>query len=267
MLHFLHIGKTGGTAIKHALRPIGPTRNLALHGHGTRFSDIPLGEQVFFFLRDPLSRFVSAFYSRQREGRPRYVVPWSHEEAAAFGRFHTPNELATGLSSSSGAERRKAERAMRNIAHVNANYWNWLVSPAYLQSRSGDIFFIGLQEQLASDFVTIRMRLGVSDDVQLPDDDVDAHRNPVSVDRTLSEAAAANLAAWYAADFAAMRECRRIAREQALERAIVTLGSQRFGKRRVSDGNRRRLGSVQRLVHRGVPSRRIPWLMRSGEAD
>jgi len=31
-LHFLHIGKTGGTAIKHALQPIGPTQNLALHG-------------------------------------------------------------------------------------------------------------------------------------------------------------------------------------------------------------------------------------------
>jgi len=93
-LHFLHIGKTGGTAVKHALKPVAAPGYLMLHGHDVRLHDVAPDEQVFFFLRDPLSRFVSAFYSRQREGRPRYVVPWTPDEEAAFGRFRTANELA-----------------------------------------------------------------------------------------------------------------------------------------------------------------------------
>lgn len=219
-LHFLHIGKTGGTAIKHALTPVAAERQIVLHGHGARLSDVAPGEQVIFLLRDPLSRFVSAFYSRQREGRPRYVVPWTPEEEAAFGRFQTANALAHALSSTSPAERRKAERAMHNIAHVNSRYWDWLLDPDYLHSRGADIRFIGLQEHLAEDFAILRTRLGLPDTVRLPDDDVAAHRNPASVDRSLDETAIRNLSAWYAEDFVAIGECRRLARERRLGGAI-----------------------------------------------
>ena len=219
-LHFLHIGKTGGTAIKHALTPVAAERQIVLHGHGARLSDVATGEQVIFLLRDPLSRFVSAFYSRQREGRPRYVVPWTPEEEAAFGRFQTANALAHALSSTSPAERRKAERAMHIIAHVNSRYWDWLLGPDYLHSRGADIRFIGLQEHLAEDFAILRTRLGLPDTVRLPDDDVAAHRNPASVDRSLDETAIRNLSAWYAEDFVAIGECRRLARERRLGGAI-----------------------------------------------
>jgi|WetSurMetagenome_2_1015567.scaffolds.fasta_scaffold222966_2 hypothetical protein len=219
-LHFLHIGKTGGTAVKHALKSVPAARQLVIHGHGTRLCDVAPGEQVFFLLRDPLSRFVSAFYSRQREGRPRYVVPWTPEEEAAFGRFHTANALANALSSTSSAERTKAERAMRNIAHVNSRYWVWLSGPDYLHSRGADIQFIGMQENLAEDFAILRTRLGLLDTLRLPDDDVAAHRNPAAVDRSLDETAIRNLSAWYAEDFVAISECRRLARDRQLGGAI-----------------------------------------------
>jgi hypothetical protein len=220
--HFLHIGKTGGTAIKHVLRPLAAAASLKLHGHPTRLADVPIGHGVFFFLRDPLARFVSGFYSRQREGRPRYVVPWSAEEAAAFGRFRIPNELASGLSSASAVERKKADRAMRAIPHVNTFYWNWLGNRNYLQSRAGDVIFIGMQEALAADFAIVAARLGIAGELVLPDDDADAHRNPTTLDRALDAQAVRNLTAWYAADFDAIGECRRIARERGLGGAIVT---------------------------------------------
>lgn len=219
-LHFLHISKTGGTAIKHALRPLAPIENLILHPHHVPLSDIPAGERVFFVLRDPLTRFVSAFYSRQREGRPRYVEPWNPGEAAAFGRFRTPNELANGLSSISAAERKKAERAMRAIPHINIRYWDWLISPAYLQSRAEDILFIGLQEHLTADFAILRGLLALPDSVQLPDDDTDAHRNPASLDRTLDAQAVRNLKACHREDYIALRECQRLARERQLPGSI-----------------------------------------------
>jgi hypothetical protein len=219
-LHFLHIGKTGGTAIKHALQAIADVGNLRLHGHGTRLTDIPPGEQVAFALRTPAARFVSAFHSRQRKGRPRYDMPWTPDEATAFGRFETPNELANGLSSSSAAERKRAERAMRAIAHVNSRYWDWLVGEEYLFARAADIRFIALQEALASDFATLRAALGLPDDAELPDDDLAAHRNPATLDRSLDEGALRNLAIWYRDDYAALRACRRLARERQLGGAI-----------------------------------------------
>jgi len=77
LIHFLHIGKTGGSAIKYALTQYSVSGRYAiyLHSHNFRLRDVPIGESVFFFLRDPISRFKSGFYSRQRQGQPRYFVP------------------------------------------------------------------------------------------------------------------------------------------------------------------------------------------------
>ncbi len=50
-VHFLHIGKTGGSAIKSVLEKklITPKYILKLHSHGTSLKDIPKGEYVVFF--------------------------------------------------------------------------------------------------------------------------------------------------------------------------------------------------------------------------
>lgn len=219
-LHFLHIRKTGGTAIRHALRRYRSTANLVLHGHHSKLDSVPAGEGAFFFLRDPLSRFVSGFYSRQREGRPRYFRPWNATETEAFGRYRTPNELACQLSSSSDVEREEAERALHGIQHLRSRYWDWLISPAYLQSRAADIFFIGLQENLGADFAILREILALPDTVQLPRDDVVAHRNPAALDRRLDTQAVQNLNAHYREDYLAIDECSRIARENGLPGSI-----------------------------------------------
>ena len=82
VVHLLHIGKTGGTALKTALAgAASPTHVLILEDHPTRLRSVPVGERVAFFVRDPLTRFVSGFLSRQRKGRPRYFHDWSAEEA------------------------------------------------------------------------------------------------------------------------------------------------------------------------------------------
>lgn len=221
-LHFLHIGKTGGTAIKHALQPFAESANLRLRGHPTRLADIPPGEDVVFALRAPVARFVSAFHSRLRRGRPRYDIPWTPDEAAAFERFRTPNELACALSSGSAALRKRAERAMQVIPHVNSRYWDWLGGVEYLSARAADIRFIALQESLVGDFALLRAALGLPDDVLLPDDDVAAHRNPATLDRSLDGEALRNLALWYRDDTEALRACRRLACERQLGGAICT---------------------------------------------
>lgn len=212
--HFLHFGKTGGTALKLALASAG--RGIVqVHPHATTLADVPPGERVFFFVRDPVTRFVSGFYSRQRQGRPRYNSPWSPAEATAFAIFRSPNELALALTAEDTSLRGQAFHAMRSIAHVRDSYWRWLVSPEMLERRRDDILFIGQQEHLADDAAALSGRLRL-DKLVLPEDEVAAHRNPPGLDRRLEPVALANLRRWYAADYEALQLCSRIVRERRL---------------------------------------------------
>jgi hypothetical protein len=211
-LHFLHIGKTGGTAIKHALN-IGSSNceyTIQLHRHGFTLPDVPVGDGVIFFLRDPISRFVSGFYSRQRQGQPRGFWAWSPKERDAFERFRTANDLARCISSSDEEQRRMAYRAMKGIQHVRDSYWRWFEGEDYFRSRLSDIFFVGFQETLSDDFEALRAKLGLSDAARLPADDIQAHRNPEGLDTTLDEQAIANLKRWYESDYRFLGLCEKL---------------------------------------------------------
>jgi hypothetical protein len=208
VVHFLHIGKTGGTAIKAALAAAPVTRyRILLHPHGVVLADLPRGDRVVFCLRDPVNRFVSGFFSRQRQGRPRYDSPWSPAEEEAFTRFSSPLVLGEALSAEDSGIRAAAEAAMRGIAHVRDSYWSWLGSEAQLLSRRKDILFVGFQESLHTDFLRLA-RLLDSPGV-LPADDISAHRNPESADRRLSVLARTNLERWYCRDYDCIALCRR----------------------------------------------------------
>lgn len=208
-VHFLHIGKTGGSAVRYALAPhlssgdhvmvIGGW-TLYLHHHDTKLRDVPEGEKVVFFLRDPTTRFTSGFFSRLRQGRPKYVSPWSPAEAKAFAAFKLPNQLARALSSTEEGERERAREAMTVIEHVKSSYWDWLESEEYLRSRWPDVLFVGFQEQLAEDFEVLKGKLGLTSGVALPTDDLHAHRTPAHLDRTLDAEALKNLREWYKGD-------------------------------------------------------------------
>src|SRR5215218_2991118 len=162
-LHVFHIGKTGGTALNHVLveyadacryRPV-------FRGHVLTLADVRRGERFMFFIRDPLERFVSAFNSRLREGRPRYHYPWRDEERVAFAVFKTPDQLATALSAADPGERARAEDAMRGIGHVNTPYSFWFGNQRKFRRRLSDVFFIGFQERLDDDFELLKRKLGL----------------------------------------------------------------------------------------------------------
>lgn len=191
--HLLHIGKTGGTAVRTALG-----KRVVVHGHDDVLADIPAGEKCLFFVRDPVTRFVSAFYSRQRQGRPLTYHPWTEGEEKAFTTFPGPADLARALGSDDPA----AVEAMGAIRHVREPLSKWLVDEAYLRSRLGDVLFVGSQEHLDEDFARLKELLRLPGRVRLPKDDVKAHRNPPGLDYTLDDDAVASVRAWYAADYA-----------------------------------------------------------------
>ncbi len=210
-VHFLHIGKTGGSAIKSVLKKNLKTPKYIIkrHGHSTSLKDIHEGEYVIFFLRDPISRFVSGFYSRQRKGQPRYFSEWSPLEKEVFDKFNTPNQLACALSNTLSEDHLLAMKAMENIQHFK-RYNNWYGDLAYFHFRIKDILYIGFQESLDKDFNKLKIILGLPEDTKLPDDDVGAHRNPKGLDKSLDKDAIIALNDWYDEDIKFLALCKEL---------------------------------------------------------
>jgi hypothetical protein len=212
-LNVLHIGKTGGTALKHVLREHQNESRyqLLFRGHDVTLADVPAGEQFMFLIRDPLTRFVSAFNGRLREDRPRYHYPWRDEEKVAFAIFKTPDELSVALSSPDETKRRQAQDAMHGIGHVNTPYTFWFRDEKAFRSRLPDVFFVGLQDRLNEDFELLKRKLGLSHEARMPRDETVAHKTPPEFEGRLSDVARANLERWYAWDVAFVELCRELA--------------------------------------------------------
>ncbi|HEV2642925.1 MAG TPA: hypothetical protein VGT98_09470 [Candidatus Elarobacter sp.] len=197
--HFLHVRKTGGSAVGHALAPVAQSHRIAIHGHATRLADVPQDDDVFFFLRDPVERYMSGFNSRLRRGRPLRDLIWTAGEERAFAQFQSPNALGEALGAADPELAAQARYAMRNINHVSSSFSDWFTLDEIV-ARRDRIVLLGLQRSLDTDFAFVKRRLGIPDDVGLPADPVHAHRTPSGYETTLSPAAHANIAAWYAAD-------------------------------------------------------------------
>ncbi len=199
VLHFLHLPKTGGSAIREALEghEFEGRYALQLRRHRTTLPDIPPGEHVFFALRDPVDRFVSAFYSRLRRGRPRHNSQWTPGEQLVFTRFASASQMAEALDSDDPEAKDAAVAGMGAVRHF-AHYGHWLGPLAEFRARLSDVVAVLHTESLTADFDALRTILGVT--ATLPLDDIGAHRNPASVDRSLSDRAMTNLRRWYEQD-------------------------------------------------------------------
>jgi hypothetical protein len=210
-LHFLHIGKTGGTAIKEVLKRYLESSKyiIILHGHSTSLKDIPKGELVFFFLRDPISRFVSGFYSRQRKGQPRYNSDWNEYEKKVFNTFTTPNEVALALADPLSKEYEIAKISMQYVQHFRP-YKDWYIDFQYFESRLEDIFFIGFQESLEKDFETLKNLLEIPLLATLPTDDIGAHKNPKDIDKFIDADGINALQECYRDDFIFFNRCKEL---------------------------------------------------------
>ncbi len=177
-----------------------------------------------FIVRNPISRFVSGFHSRKRQGRPRYQSPWSSGEEVAFSRFSTPNALANALSSDDELQRMAAEDAMDSISHIRSPQWSWFQNESYFLARRSDILFIGFQETLGADFEILKGILNLPTEARLPDDVITSHRSPANVDKELDEAAIANLNAWYRRDQDFLKLCRQVKDRTRLRNATTPDG-------------------------------------------
>lgn len=205
-VHILHVGKMGGTALLTALEHVAHEFGIVCHDHFFRLQDIPQEDWAVVIVRDPTTRFVSAFNSRLRLGRPRANFEWTLEEAVAFTRFPTPNALAEALSSDDPNEFEATRAAMKGIFHVNMPLTYWLVDKDTLKARSSRLL-VCLQEQLDDDFERLKTLFGLPPNIRLPGDPIQAHRTPAEFSTWLSELGRQNVRRWYADDVILYEMC------------------------------------------------------------
>lgn len=194
-LHFIHIGKTGGSNIKSTLQNVKlENYKLIFHSHKVGLKDIPIGDKYFFCTRDPIARFQSGFYSRKRKGKPRYFSEWTKNEEKSFSLFSNPNEIAE-LLKVSNKNYENAVFAMKSIIHVNTSYWDWFENREYFEERINDLFFILRLENLNSDFDNFIKKINSKEKLKLCTDSLSMHSN--NVEYFLSEKSSQHLIEWY----------------------------------------------------------------------
>jgi hypothetical protein len=127
LIHFLHIGKNAGNEISRWMRKANDNQSdvhFRLEGHHTKLRDLSHQVDWFFSIRHPVDRFVSAFYSRKRCGRPLYNTAWTNHENLAFEAFPHASELADNLFQT-GEAGEKAVEAITAISHTSMHQIDW----------------------------------------------------------------------------------------------------------------------------------------------
>jgi hypothetical protein len=209
-VQFIHVSKAGGSALRYAIREARKQKSGKLetewgpiwgHNHQFRLSDLEEGDVAVFALRDPVSRFMSGFYSRLRQGLPRYYVRWTSAERQAFEWFPTPQELADALGERWGTKRGRARFAMKSIRHLNRPMTFWTGKPSYLERNLDRVLYVARQETLSEDWERLKELLDLPRGLALTKDEVIAHKTEYVGDRTLSEKGTAAVRAWYADDY------------------------------------------------------------------
>ena len=170
---FIHIGKCGGTTVSSFLKKYLINYN-EIH---TRKPNYNPNTKYIIWLRDPISRFISAFNmsydiinnNSLLGGKHIYVNnkfdpnKWDSEYINLINYFKTPNNLAEALN----IEHPDYNNAMKLLSftklktgfqHISAGI-SWYLSDKFLNDAKDNIIFIGRQENLSNDIEKLRLVL------------------------------------------------------------------------------------------------------------
>lgn len=200
-IHFLHIGKNAGNQIIHLCRQLEKFNfKFIKENHKIRKIDLPKKSKYFFSIRDPITRFVSGFYSRKRKGMPKYHIEWSEHEKFAFSEFEHANDLAESLFRKDIIGQ-NALVAVNSISHIAMHQVDWFV-------KSGNLILdpplaIIRVEKFNDDFNSFLKKLGLDkciEDLDISNDPIVVHKNNYEKIPNLSQLAIKNLKMWYSRD-------------------------------------------------------------------
>jgi hypothetical protein len=191
-VHFLHIGKTGGTSIISQLMLLNQIKDCPYHfhfyNHQVRLKHLPFDQKYFFAVRDPVDRFVSGFYSTKHKNKG---MPWTQDETIAFENFSDANELAESLFSDS-LRGLAAHDAMKSIKHVADFQIDWITSANVLTAHWPAAVLN--QKTLEQDFNQLLKKLNMQS-VVLPTQNTATEHASMLSDRAIE-----NIKIWYQRD-------------------------------------------------------------------
>lgn len=147
-LGFLHIPKTGGSGVsKFGQELVARGYEFPCQfGHNWKVEKIREHfpeMRLCFILREPLSRMISGFNSRMRQGRPTYKSPWSPAEAAAFAMLPSHRHLLDAMLSDDEYQQSVLSHAMRVVRHLRWNYPFYFKDLPTLKSHAAHFELIG----------------------------------------------------------------------------------------------------------------------------
>ena len=200
----LHPGKTGGTYLKSVIRHNKArwSRPIQLLSHRETITstlrDFGPDRKLAFTFRDPAARFVSAFQSRRRQGRPTYNRMWSPAEATSFLYFDTANQLAEALDAPHERDKSAAFFAFNAIMHIKTDYSFHFEDLTTLADEASNIITCIDTRHLQEHLPTFLTSLGIAG-YELPET-VERHANPETPEQ-LSTRALNNLRSFWAMEF------------------------------------------------------------------
>lgn len=173
-LHFLHIPKTGGKAVKKTVREMrekgvkSDSYQLTLHDHFTTLPDLPSDESFIFAVRDPVDRFISSFYSLKRTCEKEDC--FTPEFRKLYDLYPEVSDLLSDMFSSSEEKKERSQFAFSHHLQIGelGSYWYWFKDPEYLRNCAGRIFCVLSQDTLQKDFNRLMVQLEIDTPNTLP---------------------------------------------------------------------------------------------------
>ena len=207
----LHIGKTGGTSLGTLIRKLkvdDPDLRISKLSHRAKLRGVARkrpNTRIGFVIRDPAARFVSAFNSRLRSGRPAHEHTWRAEEAIVYSFFPTANDLAEALCTEDERLKSASQFALKNIRHLRRGYEFHLGGIDQLEKLKDRIYFVCDLDDLDDQCHSFFSPLGV-DEEKIKSRFEPVHQGNATV--PLSDLAVRNLRKTWATEFEIYEYCR-----------------------------------------------------------
>lgn len=162
-IFFFHISKCAGTALSDVFNEINQKSNINIlrFGHAVKSKHVNFSKKNRYIvnIREPLDRFLSAFYARKKS--PNLI---DKNEINCFENFPDANLLAESLTSTNLTTKNNALYAMKKIKLVNHNYSQWF-NIDFINKHQP--FFIFEQENIEKDFKRFCKKINFNKNIEL----------------------------------------------------------------------------------------------------
>lgn len=200
-IHFIHIGRTGGSVLRDALLKINLTQKkyfFCVYGHDFQAFNLKKKDKYIIIFRDPLKRFVSSFYSRKFKNISSYTkTKLPKEEENILNTFQHANDLAESLCSNDENVKKKAIQAISTLKNVKDKYIHY-INLKFMKKHPP--LFIFKTESLEDDFSKFIKFLDIKTDISLSKDKNIMKKNDYKNIPNLSNLSVSNLTKWYKDD-------------------------------------------------------------------